>query len=69
MERYGIYCIESLDKGCRYVLILAVACVSLLAIHFYRYTKMTYHKSWFYWFYPLHLLLICVIRQMLLSFA
>lgn len=50
-------------------LILAVACVSLLAIYFYRYTKMTYHKSWFYWFYPVHLLVICLIRWGLQTFA
>lgn len=50
-------------------LTLAVACISLLVIHTYRYTKMSYHKSWFYWFYPIHLLILCIIRWAIISFA
>lgn len=50
-------------------LTLAVACISLLVIHAYRYTKISYHKSWFYCFYPIHLLILCIIRWAIISFA
>lgn len=51
------------------VLTLAVAGISLLMIHAYRYTKMSYHKSWFYWFYPIHLSSLCIIRWGIVSFV
>ncbi len=51
------------------LLILAISCISLLVIHAYRYTKMSYHQSWFYWFYPVHLLILCIIRWAIVSFA
>lgn len=48
-----------------YLFTLIISSASLFFIKHYEYSKIKYNKYWFYIFYPAHLFVLCVIRQLI----